>query len=150
MIHMLLFLYRLCISIFTRLLYKIDKKGMINIISAIVAVAKNNVIGKNGIIPWKIKGEQKRFKDLTLGKSIIMERKSFDEIGKPLPWRTTVVISRTKDYTSENCITLKSLKEAFDVLKDEEEIVIAGGGRVYEEAFPYCDKIYFTVIDKEI
>lgn len=119
-------------------------------ISAIVAISKNNVIGNNGRIPWKIKGEQKRFKDLTIGKSIIMGRKSFEEIGKPLPGRKTVVISKTKDYTNKNCITVKSLMEAFEILKNEDEIFIAGGGRVYEEAYPYCDRIYLTVIDKEI
>lgn len=119
-------------------------------ISAIVAVAKNNVIGNKGEIPWKIKGEQKRFKELTIGKSIIMGRKSFEEIGRPLPGRKTVVISRSRDFSYENCITVKSLDQALEILKHEEEIFIAGGGRVYQEAFDYCKKIYLTVIDKEI
>lgn len=119
-------------------------------ISAIVAVAKNNVIGNKGEIPWKIKGEQKRFRELTIGKSIIMGRKSFEEIGRPLPERKTVVISRSRDFTYENCITVKSLDQALEILKDEEEIFIAGGGRVYKDAFDYCKKIYLTVIDKEI
>jgi len=65
-------------------------------ISLIVAVAKNNVIGNNGIIPWKIKGEQKRFKELTTGKTIIMGRKAFEEIGKQLPNRKTILISNTQ------------------------------------------------------
>lgn len=119
-------------------------------ISAIVAVAKNNVIGNKGQIPWKIKGEQKRFKDLTIGKSIIMGRKSFEEIGRPLPGRKTIVISRSSNFTYENCFTVRSFKEALEILKNEEEIFIAGGGKVYEEAFPYCSRIYLTVIDKEI
>lgn len=119
-------------------------------ISAIVAVAKNNVIGNKGQIPWKIKGEQKRFRDLTIGKSIIMGRKSFEEIGRPLPGRKTIVISRSSNFTYENCFTVRSFKEALEILKNEEEIFIAGGGKVYEEAFPYCSRIYLTVIDKEI
>ena len=119
-------------------------------ISAIVAVAKNNVIGNKGQIPWKIKGEQKRFKDLTIGKSIIMGRKSFEEIGRPLPGRKTIVISRSSNFTYENCFTVRSFKEALEMLQNEEEIFIAGGGKVYEEAFPYCSRIYLTVIDKEI
>lgn len=81
-------------------------------ISAIVAVAKNNVIGNKGQIPWKIKGEQKRFRDLTIGKSIIMGRKSFEEIGRPLPGRKTIVISRSSNFTYENCFTVRSFKEA--------------------------------------
>lgn len=119
-------------------------------ISAIVAVAKNNVIGNKGQIPWKIKGEQKRFRDLTIGKSIIMGRKSFEEIGRPLPGRKTIVISRSSNFTYENCFTVRSFKEALEMLQNEEEIFIAGGGKVYEEAFPYCSRIYLTVIDKEI
>lgn len=119
-------------------------------ISLIVAVAKNNVIGNNGIIPWKIKGEQKRFKELTIGKTIIMGRKSFEEIGRPLPNRKTILISNTQHIESENCITVKSLFEALDLVQDEDEVFVAGGGQVYTEAFPYADRIYITVIDKII
>ena len=109
-------------------------------ISLIVAVSKNNVIGNNGVIPWKIKGEQKRFKELTTGKTIIMGRKSFEEIGKPLPNRKTILISNTQHIELENCVTVNSLLEAF----------VAGGGQVYKEAFPYADRIYITVIDKMV
>lgn len=119
-------------------------------ISLIVAVAKNNVIGNNGIIPWKIKGEQKRFKELTIGKTIIMGRKSFEEIGRPLPNRRTILISNTQRIEAENCITVKSLFEALDLAQDEDEVFVAGGGQVYKEAFPYADRIYITVIDKII
>jgi dihydrofolate reductase/dihydrofolate reductase (trimethoprim resistance protein) len=100
-------------------------------ISIIVAISKNYIIGNNGIIPWKVKGEQLRFRELTLGKTIIMGRKSYEEIGRPLPDRKTIVISGTKKYTAENCISVSSLKEAFELVNDEEEIFIAGGGRVY-------------------
>ena len=119
-------------------------------ISLIVAVAKNNVIGNKGIIPWKIKGEQRRFKELTTGKTIIMGRKSFEEIGRPLPNRKTILISNTQNITTENCTTVKSLLEAFDLVKDKDEVFVAGGGQVYKEAYPYADRIYITVIDKII
>lgn len=119
-------------------------------ISLIVAVSKNNVIGNNGVIPWKIKGEQRRFKELTTGKTIIMGRKSFKEIGRPLPNRKTIIISNTENIVADNCMTVKSLLEAFDLVKGEEEVFIAGGGQVYKEALPYSDKIYITVIDKII
>lgn len=119
-------------------------------ISLIVAVSRNNVIGNNGIIPWKIKGEQKRFKELTTGKTIIMGRKSFQEIGKPLPNRETIIISNIVNIVADNCTTVKSLAEAFDLVKGEGEVFVAGGGQVYKEALPYSDRIYLTVIDKII
>ncbi|HEY5560372.1 MAG TPA: dihydrofolate reductase [Clostridiaceae bacterium] len=119
-------------------------------ISLIVAVSKNNIIGNNGVIPWKIKGEQSRFKELTIGKTIIMGRKSFQEIGKPLPNRKTIIISSTKNIMADNCITVKSLIEAFELVKGEEEVFVVGGGQVYKEAMCYSDKIYITVIDKII
>jgi len=118
------------------------------IISIIAAVSKNNVIGKNGKIPWKIPGEQKRFKELTTGKTIIMGRKSFEEIGKPLPNRNIIIVSRTKNYSFENCITVDSLSKAFELSKDEEEVFIAGGAQLYEATLPYADYLYLTIIDK--
>lgn len=119
-------------------------------ISLIVAVSKNNVIGNNGKIPWKIKGEQRRFKELTTGKTIIMGRKSFEEIGRPLPNRKTILISNTQNIATENCTTVKSLPEAFELVKNEDEVFVAGGGQVYKEAYPYAERIYITVIDKII
>jgi dihydrofolate reductase (trimethoprim resistance protein) len=117
-------------------------------ISIIVAVSKNYVIGSKGIIPWRVKGEQRRFKELTTGKTIIMGRKSFEEIGKPLPNRKTIVISNTQNITADNCITVKSLNEAFDLVKNENEVFIAGGGQVYKDALPYSERIYITVVDQ--
>jgi dihydrofolate reductase (trimethoprim resistance protein) len=119
-------------------------------ISSIAAISKNNVLGNQGVIPWKIKGEQKRFKELTTGKTIIMGRKSFEEIGNPLPNRKTILISNTLKMKEENCITVGSLREALELVKHEEEVFIAGGGLVYQEAMQYIDKIYLTVIDIEI
>lgn len=124
--------------------------GRLMKISLIVAVTKNNVIGNNGVIPWKILGEQKRFKELTTGKTIIMGRKSYEEIGRPLPKRKTIIISSTLNIIAENCITVKSIEEAFDLTKNEEEVFIAGGGQVYRDVLPFADRIYITVIDKII
>lgn len=119
-------------------------------VSIIVAVSKNNVIGKDGIIPWKIKGEQERFKELTTGKTIIMGRKSFEEIGRPLPNRKTILISSTQSIVTDNCTTVKSLFEALELVKSEDEVFIAGGGQVYRDAMPYTNRIYITVIDRTI
>lgn len=116
-------------------------------ISIIAAISKNNVLGNKGIIPWHIKGEQKRFKELTTGKTIIMGRKSFEEIGKPLPNRKTILISNTLSVTDINCITVSNFQEALKAAAGEVEIFIAGGGRVYQEAISVTDRIYLTVID---
>lgn len=118
-------------------------------IALIVAFAKNQVIGNKGCIPWKIKGEQKRFKELTTGNVVIMGRRSYEEIGKPLPNRTTIVVSGTKNFDGENCLTAKSLAEAIELAGDR-DIYISGGARIYEEALPLVEKMYITEIDCEI
>lgn len=118
-------------------------------ISLIVAYAKNGVIGNKGCIPWKIKGEQKRFRELTTGNVVIMGRRSYEEIGKPLPNRTTIVVSSTKTFESENCMTAKSLADAIK-LAGNRDIYISGGARLYEEALPLVNKMYITEIDCEI
>jgi len=117
-------------------------------ISIIVAVSKNGVIGNKGRIPWNIEGEKKRFKDLTTGNTIIIGRKSFEEMGKPLPNRKSIVISRTKSFAFENCITVTSLKEALRLTGEEKEVFIAGGGEIYQEVLPITNKIYLTVIEE--
>ena len=118
-------------------------------IALIVAFAKNQVIGNKGCIPWKIKGEQKRFKELTTGNVVIMGRRSYEEIGKPLPNRTTIVVSNTKKFDDVNCFTAKSLAEAIEMAGDR-DIYISGGARLYEEALPLVEKMYITEIDFEI
>lgn len=118
-------------------------------IALIVAYAKNRVIGNNGRIPWNIKGEQKRFKELTTGNVVIMGRRSYEEIGKPLPNRTTIVVSNTKIYNSENCTNARSLTEAIE-LAGNKDVYIAGGVRLYEEAIDIVDKMYITEIDADI
>lgn len=115
----------------------------------IAAMTKNHVIGNKGKIPWKIPGEQKRFKNLTLGKTVIMGRISYEEIGKPLSGRKTIVISNSLLIQEENCITVSTLTEAIELTKGEAEIFIAGGGSVYKEALPFTDRIYLTIIEME-
>lgn len=117
-------------------------------IALIVAYAKNQVIGNKGIIPWKIKGEQKRFKELTTGNVVIMGRRSYEEIGRPLPNRTTIVVSNTKNFDAENCMTAKSLQEAIAMAGDR-NTYISGGAKLYEEALPLVEKMYVTEIDRD-
>lgn len=118
-------------------------------IALIVAYAKNYVIGNKGCIPWKIKGEQRRFKELTTGNVVVMGRRSYEEIGKPLPNRITIVVSRTKEFRGENCYTAGSLQEAI-ALAGDRDVYISGGVGLYEEALPIVDKMYITEIDEEI
>ncbi len=116
-------------------------------VALIAACAKNQVIGEKGCIPWRIKGEQKRFRELTTGNVVIMGRCSYEEIGKPLPNRTTIVISSTKVFTGENCYTVSSLQDAIQLAGDR-DVFISGGAKLYEEALPIVEKMYITEIDK--
>ncbi|MBQ8527469.1 MAG: dihydrofolate reductase [Lachnospiraceae bacterium] len=115
-------------------------------IGLIVARSKNNVIGKNGEIPWKIKGEQKQFRELTTGNVVIMGRKSYEEIGHPLPKRRNIIVSGTKKFEGENLETVSSLHEAIAAAGDA-DIYVAGGYGLFKEALPLVDKMYVTEVD---
>lgn len=117
-------------------------------ISLIAAHDLNRVIGYQGKIPWNIKGEQLRFKELTQGKIIVMGRKSFEEIGRPLPNRKTILISSKLNYNSENCITMPNLKSALEAYGSN-DLYISGGALLYQESIKYIDRMYITVIQKE-
>ena len=122
-------------------------------ISLIAAFSKNKVIGKNGVIPWKLKNEKRRFKDLTMGNIVIMGRKTFEEIKKPLPHRITVVLSTTKNFEYKNCFTAKSLEKALEICKEkysDKDIFISGGQALYKSALPIVEKMFITEIDTVI
>lgn len=121
-------------------------------IGLIVARSLNNVIGKNGRIPWSIKGEQKQFKELTIGNVVIMGRKSYEEIGHPLPDRKTIVVSKSCSFEGENLRTAASVKEAIELAQRDKEyagknIFIAGGYGLYKEVLPYVDVMYITEVE---
>ncbi|MGM5482135.1 MAG: dihydrofolate reductase [Nanobdellota archaeon] len=117
-------------------------------ISIIAAMSENKVIGNNLKIPWNIPEEKKRFKELTLNKTIIMGRKTFESIGKPLPKRNTIVLSRQKKLKIPSCKVVNRIKDALDLCEDENEIFIAGGAEIYNEFLPITDNIYLTIIHK--
>lgn len=125
------------------------KKRKKQMISLIVAYTRNRVIGNKGQIPWRIKGEQKRFRELTTGNVVIMGRRSYEEIGRPLPNREMIIISNTKSFEAEHLQTVSSLEEAILAAGDR-DIYISGGARLYEEALPLVEKMYITEIDAEI
>ena len=111
----------------------------------IVARSENNVIGKNGRIPWDIPGEMSQFRGLTLGNAVVMGRRTFEEIGRPLPGRKTIVVSASKRFEGENVSTVGTLKEALDKA-DSESVYIAGGYGLYNEALPLVNVMYITEV----
>jgi dihydrofolate reductase len=119
------------------------------IISAIVAVAKNGVIGHNNQIPWYLPADLKYFKRTTLGHHLIMGRNCFESIGKPLPQRTNIVVSRDPFFAASGCLVAHSIKEALDIARQngESEVFIIGGGQIYQQSMPYWDKIYLTEVE---
>jgi len=119
-------------------------------ISIIVAMAKNRTIGINNTLPWRCPEDLKHFKSLTMGHHMIMGRKTFDSIGKPLPGRTTVVISRNPALKIEGCIIAHSLHEAIAASAGDEEVFIVGGAELYKQALPLADTLYLTEIQQEV
>lgn len=117
-------------------------------ISIIAAAAKNGVIGLNGSIPWNIPEDLAYFKKLTMGKTVIMGRKTYESIGHPLPGRFNIIISSINNYFADNCITVPTLEAALANTKSQ-EVFICGGCSVYKEALPVADRIYLTEIDAE-
>jgi len=122
------------------------------IVSAIVATADNNVIGKDNDIPWYLPADLKYFKKTTLNHHIIMGRKSFESIGRPLPKRTNIVISRNPYFIATNCIKASSVEEALTIAHDngEEEAFIIGGGQIYELSKAYWDRVYLTEVHAKV
>ncbi|HOP04329.1 MAG TPA: dihydrofolate reductase [Tenuifilaceae bacterium] len=117
-------------------------------ISIIVAIAENNVIGKNNQLIWHISEDLKRFKLLTTGHCIIMGRKTFESIGKALPKRTNIVVSRNEKYRAEGCQVVNSLETALGLCPNYDEVFIIGGGELYREALPLAKKLYITRIHR--
>lgn len=118
-------------------------------ISIIAAASQNGIIGANNKLPWRLPADLKRFKELTLGHPILMGRKTFESIGKPLPGRTNIVITRQKEFACCGAITASSLEEALRLCGEAEEVFAIGGATIYEQALPLADKIYLTVIHQD-
>lgn len=120
------------------------------ILSLVVAMAENNVIGKNGTMPWHLPADLRHFRAVTTGKSVIMGRKTYESIGKPLPNRRNLVISRTPDFSALGCEVVTSLDQALQACAGEAEVMIIGGGQIYAEALPRAQRIYLTRIQARI
>lgn len=119
-------------------------------LSIIAAMAKNRIIGLDNTLPWRIPEDLKHFKALTMGHHMIMGRKTFDSIGKPLPGRTTVVVTRNRDKDIPGCIVAHSLKEAIAACQGDDEVFIVGGAEIYAQALDLADTLHLTEIQQEI
>lgn len=119
-------------------------------LAIIVAMARNHTIGINNTLPWRIPADLKHFKSLTMGHHLIMGRKTFDSIGKPLPGRISVVVTRNSALNIEGCVMAHSLEDAINACEDDDEIFIVGGAELYALAMPFVDTIYLTEIMQDI
>lgn len=117
-------------------------------ISLIVAMTQNRVIGRDGDMPWRLSADLKRFKKITMGHHLIMGRKTYDSIGRPLPGRTTVVVSRSASYDHPQILAARSLDDAIQRAQSagDEEIFVTGGAQIYALALPVVDRVYLTQV----
>lgn len=121
-------------------------------ISLIAAASENNVIGRDGGLPWSLPDDLRYFKEKTLGHPVITGRKNYASIGRPLPERTNIIVTRDAHFSAEGCRVVHSLEDAVEVAKQEdpEEIFVMGGGEIYALALPMADRVYLTRVHAEI
>ena len=112
-------------------------------------MAKNRVIGANGGIPWHLPSELKLFKSLTMGHHMVMGRKTYESINRLLPGRTTVIVTRQRDYVVPGAVVAHSVKDALDACKGDDEIFVIGGADLFRETLPVADRLYLTTVDAE-
>ncbi len=117
-------------------------------IKIIAALSANRVIGNKGKIPWFIKGELKRFKEITMGHNVVMGRKTYDSIGRILDGRKNIIITNNKNYSVDGAVIDYSFEGALDKCDISKDIFIIGGSKVYEKALDYCDYLLLTLIHK--
>ena len=116
-------------------------------VALIAAVARNGAIGAAGGLPWRLSSDLKRFKALTLGKPLVMGRKTFDSVGRPLPGRRVIVVTRDAGWTRPDVEAAPSLEAALALCADAPEVMIGGGGEIYRLAWRLADRLYVTEVD---
>lgn len=119
-------------------------------ISLIAAMARNRIIGKDNTMPWHLPADLAHFKRITMGKPVIMGRRTYESIGFPLPGRKNVVITRNPDYAPEGVVVVDSIDAALNEVRDAEEVMIIGGGQLYREMLPRADRLYLTLIQADV
>ena len=120
-------------------------------ISAIASIGENRELGKGGALIWRISDDLTRLKQLTQGHAIIMGRRTYESIGKPLPNRTNIIVTRNTSFVADGCVVVHSLDEALTYAREieTEEIFIFGGAEIYKEALPHIDRLYLTTVHAE-
>jgi len=119
-------------------------------LSLVVAMDKNRIIGIDGGLPWHLSSDLKYFRDITMGKPIIMGRKTHESIGRPLPGRRNIVVTRNENFTAEGCDVVTSLEAAMDLIADEPEAMMIGGASLYIDTLPIADQLYMTEVYAEV
>ena len=118
-------------------------------ISIVVAMAANRVIGKDNQLPWHLPADLKHFKQTTMGKPILMGRKTWESIGRPLPGRTNIVITRDENYDAPGCVVVHSIEAALQATAQQDEVMVIGGAEFYRQVLPRTDRIYLTRINED-
>ncbi len=119
-------------------------------LSLLVAMSENHVIGRDGGLPWHLSADLKRFKALTMGHHLIMGRKTFDSIGRLLPGRTTVIVTRDPNYAVAGALVVHDLPQAYHAARHDTEAFVVGGGEIYRQALDAVDRIYLTRVHAEV
>ena len=119
-------------------------------VSIIVAKSENNVIGSNGQLPWHLSEDLKKFKSITMGKPMIMGRNTFESIGKALPGRKNIILTRNLNYSAENVFIVNTIEKAIEACGEHKEIMIIGGGEIYKAFLGITNRLYLTNVDIEI
>lgn len=119
-------------------------------IAFVVAVGRNKVIGKDGGLPWKLPDDMKHVREVTLGKPLIMGRRTYASIGRPLAGRTNIVLTRDADFHPEGVLVAHTPEEALRLAGDVPEVIIFGGAQVYKEFLPMVERLYMTSVDADV
>jgi dihydrofolate reductase len=118
-------------------------------VSLIAAMARNRVIGRDNRLPWHLPADLRRFKRLTMGHTMILGRKTFESVGRPLPGRPMIVVTRQEGYAPEGVRVAHSVQEALAMAQGEDEVFVAGGAEIYRQTLPVADRLHLTVIEED-
>ena len=119
-------------------------------IALIAALAENRVIGRHNQLPWRISADLKHFKALTMGKPVVMGRKTWESIGRPLPGRENIVVTRDTGYRAQGCRVAHSIEEALELTGESDEVMIIGGSGLYQQTLEHADRLYLTRVRAEV
>ena len=120
------------------------------LVSIIVAMDEHGIIGHNGALPWRLSDDLRHVRETTMGKPVLMGRKTHESIGKPLPGRENIVITRDPDYQADGCTVFRDIDAALDYCSDRDEIVIMGGAEIYRQTMSMVQRIYLTEVHARV